>query len=214
MKFLDTYTGFSEPEKEQFAKVVNALLSHTFVVRDSINPKTYSISTNRDFHFITRYQDEIREYLLLSGWKLEIDDIYGFCSVSNIIGSQRKTLDKLETVMLYVLRLIYEEEREKLQLSYHVTTSLGELKGKIELFRLYEKSPKKTHLSEALQTLKYYRIIERMDGNDMSEDSRILILPTILQLINNEKLRNLESLTSDSIAAEDLSEGEEMGEAQ
>ncbi|URN93100.1 MAG: DUF4194 domain-containing protein [Candidatus Pristimantibacillus lignocellulolyticus] len=210
MKFLETYVGFSESEKELFAKVINVLLSHTFVVRDSINPKTYSISTNRDFHFIARYQDEIQEYLLLSGWKLEIDEVYGFCSVSNTFGSQRKTLDKLETVILYVLRLIYEEDREKLQLSHYVITSIGELMGKIELFRLYEKIPKKTHLNEALQTLKYYHIIERMDGNDMSEDSRIVILPTILQLINNEKLRNLESLIIESNDAEDLSVGEEM----
>lgn len=188
---FETFEKFTESEKDQFAKVVNTLLSRTFIVSYNVDPKNYSVVLNKDFHFAVLHQDLIRDYLKMSGWELQIDDIYGYCAVYNQQGSLRKSIGKIATIVLYILRIIYEEEREKLQLSNHVTTSVGKIKEMLEIFKLYGKKLKKGHLNEALQTLKFYHLIERLDGSNVEEDSRIIILPTVLHLINNNKIQAL-----------------------
>ena len=53
----------------------------------------------------------------------------------------RVKLDKATTLMLYVLRLIYEEEREKLSLSRDIFTTTGDLVHKMLSLGVIKRKP-------------------------------------------------------------------------
>jgi hypothetical protein len=66
-----------------------------------------------------------QEDLKYSGFQLERDSNYGVISLSSSYDANRQKFDRLTTLMVYVLRLIYEEEREILSLSKESFTTTG-----------------------------------------------------------------------------------------
>ncbi|WP_186316332.1 DUF4194 domain-containing protein [Bacillus pumilus] len=179
----------SESDKEQFTRIVGLLLNQTFVLKDKFNPKTQGIQTNRDFQFIAYRYPIIKEYLKIGGWELIGDEEYDFFTVKHYLGSHRKIIKKLNTYFIFVLRLIYEEEREKLRLNHHVITTISNINKQLEVFNLLEKKLNKTNINEVLTLLKHYQIIEKLDGNEINDETRIVIYPTILHIVDIAKLQ-------------------------
>ena len=117
--------------------------------------------------------------------------------------SNRYKFDKATTLMIYVLRLIYEEEREKLSLSSDIFTSTGDLVHKmISLGVIKKKLPNNT-LRDSLRILQRFRIIEKVEGAWEAADTRLLILPTILFIVTNERISNMYQLIDEEETGED-----------
>ena len=53
------------------------------------------------------------EYFEIIGWKMIKDDTYGVIAIYSLYDNNRLRIDRFTTLFLYTLRLIYEEEREK-----------------------------------------------------------------------------------------------------
>ena len=112
--------------------------------------------------------------------------------------------------MLYVLRLIYEEEREKLSLSKDVFISTGDLVHKMISLGVFRKKPANLILRDSLRMLNRFRVIEKPEGNWEAADTKLLILPTILFIVTNERISNMYKLIDeDENGVEILPEDEE-----
>jgi len=203
MSWETEYQKLSESDKEQFTRLVGILLQHSFILQDKFDSRTQSTQRNKDFRFVMQYFPLFEAYLHVGGWSIKVDDTYGYVVIEHRYGSHRKSLDKTTTNILYILRLIYEEEREKLRMSHHVYTRLGELHRMMAVFNLLDKRGKKNTLQDALSTLKRYQIIDRLDGVEIADDSRILIYPSILYVVSSERLRILEQELADSNGEEE-----------
>ena len=115
-------------------------------------------------------------------------------------------LDKLTTLMLYVLRLIYEEEREKLSLSRDIFTTTGDLVHKMISLGVIKRKPANLSLRDSLRTLNRFRIVEKMDGPWENADTRLLILPAILFVVTNERISNMYQLIDEEGEHEETEE--------
>ncbi len=181
----------SEKDREQFMKVLNRLFQCTFIVREEIDQKSKTVVINKDFRFIERYYTLFKNYLKVSGWELQLDNYLGVIALYNRYGYSRHRLNKHVTYFLYILRLIYEEQREKLSMRKEALTTIGEMVEKMFHLGLIEKKPADTVLRESLSVLRNFNIIERIEGSWTSPETRLVIYPSILLLVTNEKIAAL-----------------------
>ncbi|ABO49124.1 hypothetical protein Dred_0582 [Desulforamulus reducens MI-1] len=189
--WAEAWEKLTDRDKEEFVRVINLLLSKTFILRDEYEPKTKSLVINKDFRFVERHHSLIQEYLGIAGWYVQNDAYRGVIAAYNRFGTNRYRLDKPSTYFLYTLRLIYEESREKIALAKQCTTTVGEMVEKMFYLGLVEKKPPDTHLREGLNTLKRFNIIEKVEGDWAKADTRIVVYPSIELIVSNEKISNL-----------------------
>ena len=129
--FEEAFEKLNLTEQEAFRRIVNWLLAHTYLLQGTYAFEDNMNRTNPDYLFVERNFELFQDYLEYAGFHLERDSNYGVIFLSSSYEFNRVKLDKATTLMLYVLRLIYEEEREKLSLSRDIFTTTGDLVHKM-----------------------------------------------------------------------------------
>lgn len=206
--FEEAFEKLNLTEQEAFRRIVNWLLAHTYLLQGTYAFEDNMNRTNPDYLFVERNFELFQDYLEYAGFHLERDSNYGVIFLSSSYEFNRVKLDKATTLMLYVLRLIYEEEREKLSLSRDIFTTTGDLVHKMLSLGVIKRKPANLTLRDSLRTLNRFRIVEKVDGPWENADTRLLILPTILFIVTNERISNMYQL----IDEEETGEHEETEE--
>lgn len=208
MGIAEEYDKLGLAEQESFQRVVNWLLAHTYLLQVQYDFGDNIKRTNRDYLFVERHFTLLQDYLAYSGFQLEKDSNYGVIFLISRYDFNRQKFDKMTTLMLYVLRLMYEEEREKLLRSTEVFVSTGEIVHKMISLGVIKKKPANVVVRDALRVLNHFQIIDKANGKWESADTTILILPTILFIVSNERIGNmyrlLEEMEDDDTVEEDL----------
>ncbi|MCH3955462.1 MAG: DUF4194 domain-containing protein [Eubacterium sp.] len=194
MIFQEEYEKMSSAEQKTFKEIVNELLAHTYLLSRDYNFDEDVSTVNQDYIFAERNFEMIQDYLHYAGFQLDKDTTYGVIALSSSFEGNLERFNKLTTLMTYALRLIYEEEREKLQLINEVFTTVGNLVNKLITLGAIPKKPANVDMEKALRTLKKYNIIKKVDGAWSDARTRILILPSILFIVSNEQISNLSEL--------------------
>ena len=200
--FEEAFEKLNLTEQEAFRRIVNWLLAHTYLLQGTYAFEDNMNRTNPDYLFVERNFELFQDYLEYAGFHLERDSNYGVIFLSSSYEFNRVKLDKATTLMLYVLRLIYEEEREKLSLSRDIFTTTGDLVHKMLSLGVIKRKPANLTLRDALRTLNRFRIVEKVDGPWENADTRLLILPTILFIVTNERISNMYQLIDEEETAE------------
>lgn len=180
---LNAFNEMSEKEKEEFSRICNMLLSVTYILRDGADGRI-----SKDYRFIDSHFDLFSDYLELSRWKIYKDIQYGIIYVRNTDGLNKLTLNKLTTVMLVAIRIIYEEARIKASNTSNVSTTVGSLFDKIvNEFSMYPKKPPQKEIKEAFRILEAHNLIKRLDDSFDDIECRFVILPSVLIAVSNER---------------------------
>ena len=195
--FESEFEKLNMTEQEAFRRIVNWLLAHTYLLQGNYAFEDNMKRTNPDYLFVERNFELFQNYLEYYCFRLERDSNYGVIFLSSSYEFNRIKLDKATTLMLYVLRLIYEEEREKLSLSRDIFTTTGDLVHKMISLGVIRRKPANLTLRDSLRTLNRFRIVEKVDGPWENADTRLLILPTILFIVTNERISNMYQLIDD-----------------
>ena len=206
--FEEAFEKLNLTEQEAFRRIVNWLLAHTYLLQGTYAFEDNMNRTNPDYLFVERNFELFQDYLEYAGFRLERDSNYGVIFLTSSYEFNQIKLDKATTLMLYVLRLIYEEEREKLSLSRDIFTTTGDLVHKMLSLGIIKRKPANLTLRDSLRTLNRFRIVEKVDGPWENADTRLLILPTILFIVTNERISNMYQL----IDEEETGEHEETEE--
>ena len=189
--FEEAFEKLNLTEQEAFRRIVNWLLAHTYLLQGTYAFEDNMNRTNPDYLFVERNFELFQDYLEYAGFHLERDSNYGVIFLSSSYEFNRVKLDKATTLMLYALRLIYEEEREKLSLSRDIFTTTGGLVHKMLSLGVTKRKPANLTLRDSLRTLNRFRIVEKVDGPWENADTRLLILPTILFIVTNARISNM-----------------------
>ena len=195
--FEKSWEGLGSTDKEQFARLVNILLGHTFLTVEIYDFEENVTRINKDYLFVERHFEMFREYLNYAGFSLERDSGYGVIYLTSRYDANRVKFDKLTTLMVYTLRLVYEEEREKLTLSKEVFLTTGDLVHKMISIGALRRKPPNAALHESLRTLHHFRIVDKMEGAWENASTRLLILPVILFIVSNEQISNMHKLVEE-----------------
>lgn len=199
----ERYYKLNSADRENFRRIVNWFLAHTFMYQSEYKSDDMLRSTKQDYLFVERNFRLFNDYLEFSGFKLDKDNNYGVISLVSDFEYNRIRFDKLTTLMLYGLRLIYDEKREELSLANDVFTTTGELVHKLLTLRALKKRPAQVNIHNALTKLHRFQIIDKQAGTLESAETRLIILPTVLFIVSNERINNMYNLIDDNDVGND-----------
>ena len=201
----EAYENLNSSEKEEFRRIGNYLLSHTYLTRYNYFPSEQMTLPNKDYQLANRFFSLLYDYFDITGWRLSKDENYGYMSLINTYDHNRYRFEQFTTLFLYTCRLIYEEQREHVSSFHTVCTNTSDIVDKMTTLGLLKsrkgKSTQKERL-EAQRALAHFNIIEKMESTAWEPDgNRILILPSILAIISNQGINDmigeLEEISSD-----------------
>lgn len=181
-------SGASQKELEQFKAICNQLLSRTFVVRTMVHPDKGHVN-NPDYTFLSSHYEEVREYFSLLDWELRKDDFNGYFYVLNTDEVNRCNLGKKETAILLAIRMIYDENQERVGLENDVICTVRDVLEKVVTdYAILPSKPNMDEIKRALTLLDNHRIIQRIDEKYNQTGCKFAILPTVLTAVSSEKL--------------------------
>ena len=190
---FDWIGAATQKELDHFKVVCNQLLSHTYVVRTLYKPEEGRVN-NPDYVFISAHFEEIRDYLALLDWDLRKDDLNGYFYVINTDEANRCNLNKKETAILLAIRMIYEENMERLGLEQDAICTVRDVLEKVVTdYAILPAKPNMDEIKRALTTLDHHCIIQRIEGRYNQGSCKFAILPTILSVVSSEKLNAIVS---------------------
>ncbi len=149
--------GFTEKARREIPRVTNRLLGQTFLHQDVEADK-------EDYYFVHRHREAFEGMLKLSGYNLLHDDYHRiFQAVSDYSYSRaRYKLD--HTLMIVVLRKLYEERVEHLSLANDPVVTIGELREEYRTITGKERILGITQYKIILNRLKAMGLIDPLDG--------------------------------------------------
>ena len=191
---LDFIHGATTKELEQFKSVCNQLLSRTYIVRTLYRPGKGRMN-NPDYTFLSVHYAAVQEYLSLLDWDLRRDDLNGYFYVLNTDEANRCNLNKKETAILLALRMIYDENQERLGLEQDVICTVRDVLEKVVTdYAILPAKPNMDEVKRALLQLENHSILQRIDGKFNQSNCKFSILPTVLAAVSSEKLNDVVSV--------------------
>ena len=194
--FEEKFNELTNSEKENFKRVISLILSKTFMVNRIYDKNQKAFKSNPDYRFIDRNIELFKEYLEFGGFTLRKDSNYEVIYIENEFGYNKKRLDKNTTIFLYGLRLKYDEDRESVKLNTDTIVTVADII--------------KTLIDVGASNLISFNIIQKVDGVLEKPETKIIILPSILFVITNEKITSLSQSIKNLEETEEIEESEEV----
>ena len=209
--FSEEFLKIPASDQSEFSTVINKLLLKGFIVRDVFDTKEKIIRINPDYRFIERYYDIINEYLKYSGWFIEKDYVLGVVALININNENRIRLDRETSLVLFTLRLIYENEKNEsnttTQAIYLTTPGLLKMMKHYGI-PLQNKNITRRGLARSLTIKSNHNKISKVSGSYDEGNVSFYILPSIVYAVNNDKIvamsNALDQLKAQETNKEDL----------
>ena len=200
--FETAFEKLTMTDQERFRRIVNMLLAQTFLLQTDTSSEDTLRRTDPDYLFAERNFSLLADYLAYAGFTLEKNDDYGVIALHSAFDFNRRRLDKFTTQLLFTLRLIYDEEREKLSLSKEIFTTTGDITHKMMTLGVLTKKPANQQLHEALRTLAAFRLIAKTGGAWEDAETAIRILPSVLFVITGEQITSIAGMVQEDGAEE------------
>lgn len=169
-------------DKENFRRICSRLLSCCFLCKSNASNKS-------DYYFVLKYRCEFKTYLEILGYRLEINEELGVIQLTNAYNYNRLNLKLYESVILLILRILYDEKKRELSVSDEVIVNLGDIQDKYLSLQIREKMIDKTTMRNALSLFRRFQLIETLDRDLGNEESRILIYDSILMAVRIDDIR-------------------------
>jgi hypothetical protein len=201
----EQYDKLSTTEKNQFSEAANRLLAVNFLVKSkSSNTQTY--------YFIDKYFKIFKDYFAFIAWDLEIDRTVGVIILRNNENRNRLNLKIHESITLLILRLLYEQNSDELDINDYVSIKVADIHEMFAIVGLENRILNKKTMNEVLSLFKRYNLIEADGVSTLATSDEVQILPSILLAVDTinildvyNKLRdyNKEDGETDEVTEED-----------
>jgi hypothetical protein len=147
------------PDKAQrdAPRVVNRLLGQTFLHQDMEADKD-------DYYFVHRHREVVETLLALTGFKLLHDDYHRIFQAVSEFSYCRAHYRLDETLMIVVLRKLYEERAEQLSLATDPLVTVGEVREEYRTITGKERDLGIIQYETLLRHLRAMGLIDTLDG--------------------------------------------------
>ncbi|NTV99762.1 MAG: DUF4194 domain-containing protein [Oscillochloris sp.] len=181
-QFASEYDQLPPSEQSQFAEAVRRLLADGLIWREEE-------ADRRIFTFLLRRRELVADYLGVAGWELRHDERVGAFQIIHREGAHRRRLSRDQTVWLLLLRLIYAEKRERLEVSLtrYPVTEVGEIARRYAEFFPGQNVRKRSSLEDALRSFQSLKLVRGAGGTPLrvgSPEQLIELLPTLELVIS------------------------------
>lgn len=179
---MELLEGMLQKDKDEFKRICNRLLSNCFICKGNQTSRS-------DYYFVLKYRDRFRTYLDVLGYRLEINEEYGVIQLTNPQNYNHLNLKLFESIILLILRILYDEKKRELSASDEVIVNLGDIQDKYLSLKIRDKMIDRTTMRNALSLFRRFQLVETLDKDLSNEESRILIYDSILMAVRVEDIR-------------------------
>ena len=183
---MDLFEGMLQKDRDEFRRVCNRLMSMCFICKQNADTKS-------EYYFILRQKAVFERYLGILGYVLEINEEYGVVQLVNRENYNHVHLKLNESIILLILRILYDEKKRELSLS-DVVVNIGDIQEKYISLKIREKQIDKTTMNNGLRLLKRYNLVGLLDKDLTQEDSRIVIYDSILMAVRAEDIKRVSDM--------------------
>ncbi|HSJ56248.1 MAG TPA: DUF4194 domain-containing protein [Anaerolineae bacterium] len=153
-------TALPDKVQREIPRVVNRLLGETFLYQEDEASK-------EDYYLIYRHRAVFETLLALSGFTLLHDDYHRIFQVVSEWSYCRERYKLDETLMITVLRKLYEQQVEHLSLAADPVVTVGEVREEYRTITGKERDLGVVQYDELLRRLKRLGLIEPVDGRTL-----------------------------------------------
>lgn len=200
--WIEEFEKLSISEQNMFRKCVNSILAKTFIISETYDDTTGMMKSNPEYRFIDRNFEIINTYLSYAGWNLLKDRNLGVIYIESEYEYNRLHLNSLTTLFIYTLRLLYDEEREKLTLRSTIPVTTYDVVSRLMTFNTLKKKPSDKDLSDTFKLLSRFNIIQKLSGEWTEPDCKFIIFPSILMVLPNDSIGRIFSSIEEYSALE------------
>ena len=153
-------TALPEKVRRQVPRVMNCLLGGTFLYQEDKASK-------EDYYLVYRHRGVFETLLALAGFTLLHDDYHRIFQVVSDWNYCRQRYKLDETLMIVVLRKLYEDQVERLSLAADPVVTVGEVREEYRTITGKERVLGVTQYEEILKRLKRLGLIEPLNGRTL-----------------------------------------------
>jgi len=181
---IEELNDLHEKDKITFSRVVNKLLQVNYLTNQKDND-------TKDYYFITSHFDLFKSYFTYMECELLFDMRNRLIVLRHTQGSNRLNLRLNESIVLLILRLIYDEKMREVSLVNQIRIQLHELHDKYLATGLQDRRISKTELRQILSLFSRYNLLDVLDNNYNDDSSRIILYPSILYAVHIEDINRV-----------------------
>lgn len=187
--FLINYQELTETKKERFSRVCNKILDKNFILRQKQSDK-------EDYYFVVENLTLFQDYFQLMDYSVTHYVADQIIALSTEADRNRTKLRRNDTIILLVLRLLYQKKSKEVTQLNQILVSIGEIHEELERTSLFKGRFPKTDLQITMRMLKSFSLIDFQSSNLFNEDTRIEIYPSLLRVVNIDDMNRLEKQLS------------------
>jgi hypothetical protein len=182
--FYEAFNKMKVKERDEFEKIANKLLSVCFITSKKESDRS-------DYYFIERFKPVFMSYFALIGWEVMVNARYGVVSLVNNENYNRFNLKLHESILLLILRLLFDEKMREVSESDQIVVTLEDIHEKYLALNLRDRIMNKTDLRAILSLFKRFNLLELIDKDLSRDDSRLFIYPSILFAVQIENISQI-----------------------
>lgn len=153
-------TDLPENARREIPRVMNRLLGRTFLYQSDEADK-------EDYYLVHRHRDVFASLFSVAGFTLLHDDYHRIFQVVSDFGYCRRRYKLDESLMIVVLRKLYEEHAKKLSLAKDPVVTVGEVREEYRTITGKERTLGIVQYEEILRRLRRLGLIELVDGRSL-----------------------------------------------
>ena len=181
---MNLLEGMLQRDQEEFRRICNKLINICFLCKKNETTKS-------DYYFVLKYKEKFEILLGTLGYRIEINEEYGVVQLTNGQNVNRQNLKLYESIILLIMRILFDEKKRELSMSDEVIVTLGDIQDKHMILKIRDKMIDKTTMNNTLRFLRRYQLIELLDNDVSNEESRILIYDSILMAVRVEDIKQV-----------------------
>jgi len=184
-QFVELFNDLKESEKTNFSRISNKLLGCNYITKRKERDAN-------DYLFIVGYKELFTAFFWLINFDLEVRRETEVVYIKNEEHYNHLNLKKDESILLLVIRLLYQRKKDLVTLDENVEITVGEIHDELTRIGFVDaKRIPKERLKPVLKLFKSFNIVDYLDKHNLYDDSRVKIYPTILHVIDLETITEI-----------------------
>ena len=180
----------SSTQKEKFRVAANKLLNQCFLLRKKED-------TKKEYTYIRENREDFKNLFDLLGYELRINEDQGVIALVSQYDSGRLQLNKADSILLLILRLLYIEKRKEISSSYEDgTVIMEEIREKYNMLKIRSKPVMDKGMERRMVSLfRKYNIILNLDSDVNLAEARIIIYPSVMMAVTVDNINEYYEMT-------------------
>lgn len=184
LKSLDAYIRLSSGEQDDFQRIVNKLISCTFITKKKQDLR-------RDYYFIEQNEALFTTFLQMAGWRLLGDKRLGVYQAMSLSRQNKQDLNMDQSIILLIVRLCYEEKLKDISFSDDVIIRTDEIQEKYAALKIRERPIDKQSMREAITLFKRFNLLDNIDRSILDPECRFIVYPSILMAVRVDDINSV-----------------------